>query len=615
MSNIINRVAARLNKPFNRHLLKRRSPFIPTDEDSYPTEKFTLADDDPLIDPTESPPIPDSDHAPESPPASPFSDASSFTSLEDPLPPDIQSQLYTNLPPRDQDRDELRIQLIMVQREISQLNMRIDLFVGPPYRMRLYSQERDSFLRLETAYKLILSPARQIPTEILCEIFLHVANSFAESSHVSVKVTEGAWVLSHVCSRWRSIAIDFRPLWTDVCIDTRRMYVSRDNKQSVVLEHLEYALETYLCRSGDNPLDIVFRVDRVDSWRYPSQPTDRIMNHLLMCIVRHSHRWKHVYLTLPEETPFIAALQQVKERGLSSLQKLSLKSSEPPDRRDELQGWLDISSATSLWSFVTSFCVSTAQIPWSQITRYEGHQEYYEGGDHLRVIQHMHSLVDCALLGRIDVPGDDIGPLVDLPHLRRLRVDGNGGIFDHLHAPSLESLEIQTYHNNELTHVLSFVRRSECTLASLTVRGPRLDHTLFRDSVTGLDYAEFSSLNALSIKHSEYSPTFFSHLSGIGDNPLPLPNIRKLYIETNVPSNSEDFSVDPIAGMLLSRLGNRNSTNATQLMSFGFLAHVDENKVAEFTLAFEHALTGLREMNNSSQIEVEFEPRQSYNYY
>jgi len=90
-------------------------------------------------------------------------------------------------------------------------------------------------------------PTRSIlhlPLEIQCEIFTHAHydDSNNEASCLPVEV-----VLSHVCSKWRNIAINLPTLWTAFKFDTHFRVSDPVRK-----------LEAYISRSGTQLLELYF---------------------------------------------------------------------------------------------------------------------------------------------------------------------------------------------------------------------------------------------------------------------------------------------------------------------------------------------------------------------
>ncbi|KAJ7656537.1 hypothetical protein DFH06DRAFT_991785, partial [Mycena polygramma] len=69
-------------------------------------------------------------------------------------------------------------------------------------------QERDALDVEIRKHEGALSPLRRLPTEILCLVFI-----FAMPYNDLLSVKDGPWVLSAVCSRWRTILLSQPSFW------------------------------------------------------------------------------------------------------------------------------------------------------------------------------------------------------------------------------------------------------------------------------------------------------------------------------------------------------------------------------------------------------------------
>ncbi|KAF8961822.1 hypothetical protein BDZ97DRAFT_1663569, partial [Flammula alnicola] len=72
---------------------------------------------------------------------------------------------------------------------------------------------KEKRLRLQTsidAYAPILSPARRLPPDVLCEIFYHCLPTHRNPI---MSASEAPVLLTRVCNSWRSIALSFPHIW------------------------------------------------------------------------------------------------------------------------------------------------------------------------------------------------------------------------------------------------------------------------------------------------------------------------------------------------------------------------------------------------------------------
>ncbi|KAJ6455155.1 hypothetical protein C8R45DRAFT_881721 [Mycena sanguinolenta] len=61
-----------------------------------------------------------------------------------------------------------------------------------------------------------LPPLRRIPFEILAEIF---SWTLPPRSEGPLGINKSPWLLTHVCSHWRAVAVSKSSLWSPLCID------------------------------------------------------------------------------------------------------------------------------------------------------------------------------------------------------------------------------------------------------------------------------------------------------------------------------------------------------------------------------------------------------------
>ncbi|KAF7336577.1 hypothetical protein MSAN_02289900 [Mycena sanguinolenta] len=88
--------------------------------------------------------------------------------------------------------------------------------------MERLERERGALSRFEAGASSVLSPIRRVPREALVEIFGWMLDSTEPSPRETCSVLSIAnppWVLAHVCSLWRAVAVATPSLWGSVTID------------------------------------------------------------------------------------------------------------------------------------------------------------------------------------------------------------------------------------------------------------------------------------------------------------------------------------------------------------------------------------------------------------
>jgi hypothetical protein len=78
-------------------------------------------------------------------------------------------------------------------------------------RIKQFQDERDRLAALQSQFEPSLSLLHTLPNEILEEIFLRTN---ADEPMLVSDTSEGPWLVSHVCQRWRSIALGSPKLWS-----------------------------------------------------------------------------------------------------------------------------------------------------------------------------------------------------------------------------------------------------------------------------------------------------------------------------------------------------------------------------------------------------------------
>ncbi|KAK7469398.1 hypothetical protein VKT23_003872 [Stygiomarasmius scandens] len=160
------------------------------------------------------------------------------------------------------------------------------------------TQKRDSLQRHVSALRRSIAPP--IPTEILQHIFRSCVELFPVISSSGCK--EAPALLTRVCSRWRSIALDTPDLWSAMHVVVPGHNTFRFPSRCRAIRNV---VATFIERSRDLPLYV-----SVYSWAFYKHmfETDVIAEDeddftalldLLQQLVGHSKRWKYVKLLVP----------------------------------------------------------------------------------------------------------------------------------------------------------------------------------------------------------------------------------------------------------------------------------------------------------------------------
>ncbi|KIK44272.1 hypothetical protein CY34DRAFT_80259, partial [Suillus luteus UH-Slu-Lm8-n1] len=71
-------------------------------------------------------------------------------------------------------------------------------------------EKQDRITHSMILHKGLVSPLRNLPTEILSLIFLHC---LPENSHLSLTQSTAPVLLTRICRQWREVALDMPRLW------------------------------------------------------------------------------------------------------------------------------------------------------------------------------------------------------------------------------------------------------------------------------------------------------------------------------------------------------------------------------------------------------------------
>ncbi|ESK91775.1 hypothetical protein Moror_10604 [Moniliophthora roreri MCA 2997] len=155
--------------------------------------------------------------------------------------------------------------------------------------------KRSDLLTYVRNQKILLNPVRRIPEDIWVQVFSFCVRpssaTWMEEAQFqdSLEMTSSPWAISHVCSKWRGIAISLSSLWCNIQIS---LYHSTPSFGGLAM-----LLALHIRRSGSKPLSV-----HIDMWA-----SHLAMGHSLLGVVAmYSERWKFLRIDRVE----ISYLQQ-----------------------------------------------------------------------------------------------------------------------------------------------------------------------------------------------------------------------------------------------------------------------------------------------------------------
>ncbi|KAJ6608110.1 hypothetical protein B0H10DRAFT_1955675 [Mycena sp. CBHHK59/15] len=358
--------------------------------------------------------------------------------------------------------------------------------------------------------KSLLLPLRQLPSEILAEIFM-----FCLSFSDELDTRTAPWVLGQICARWRAVALSTPRLWQEIHV---HLDIDKFNRQRP--SNMIYLLDLLLRRSGSRPLTVRASCER------PMQS-----HQALDMLMRESHRWADVDLYIA--IPLLMSLAPIKGRlqvlhTLNVFPAIDVDDDEPPV--------LDAFQIAPMLRRYTMHHTDyiTVLVPSEQLEDYSAN--YGDLRPLLDSLRSMENLVHCDL-DRKDFHSSVASGQVHLPHLRDLSItednqpDGNcGDLLDRLVLPKLESFTVDCSDDTVLPHLTSLITRSSCSLKTFSIN---IGRELF-----GLRLLQFlkqtPTLARVTVEGTAIANTVLSWMTCTQATPFPLPNLRDLHAHVDI---------------------------------------------------------------------------------
>ncbi|KAJ7669991.1 hypothetical protein DFH06DRAFT_159597 [Mycena polygramma] len=304
--------------------------------------------------------------------------------------------------------------------------------------------ERDDMASQVQQCTAVLAPIRRVPPEIICAIF---SWTLPRTKRVAGELPTGApWYLGQISGIWRQIALGLPSLWNSITVFHTEISSWKDFSPLPMVA-------AQLIRSANAPLEVDFE------WMTYEGEAAPFMDALLT----HSHRWRSFRLLCCDSGGLLTLMHPAKGR-LAQLDTLEID-----DSGREEGGASVASDIFSIAPNLRQVLLTNASfnhyspallIPWQQLTQYRG----VETVEHLvHILQAASGLVDGALGFTDEEQEIPDGPVITLPHLRRLFTE-RGDFLARLTAPQLEYLSCDT-----VRPLVPFVERSSCRLTTLVV--------------------------------------------------------------------------------------------------------------------------------------------------
>ncbi|KAF8908362.1 hypothetical protein CPB85DRAFT_1309915 [Mucidula mucida] len=421
--------------------------------------------------------------------------------------------------------------------------------------------ERARLIDVQKRYTNLVSLHRTLPSEIWSEIFLWTLwgafddNAFDASGFI--------WQLSHVCQRWRNIALALTSFWSALEIQFPVMAQREGDVKR---------LETVIQRSHQGLLHVSFSDDIPDLY-CPLNPS--IQKCILDNILAESHRWQEleisdyggtlnmVYASLPIRLP--------------RLESVVLHCSQLIDPREQsgLSVFQDCPRLTKLT--LSGKITLDVKFPWHQITELNLICLKFDGGEEerracLRVIGQCPSL-EILLTPYWDSKNDEAYIPISCSNVYMLEVK-SPSVIDALTLPSLREVgfhpEPAMPHYDTLYAFQRLLIRSNCsnhTLHSLLSQTHSLTFLALVVNVQQLD-------DESDVSDQDQIVTTLEFLQVVSTKTVTfLPLLSSLVIEIHQhPDSSLDYfrPVGRFASMLKARWSGDATAGLARLRSFYF---------------------------------------------
>ncbi|ESK87754.1 hypothetical protein Moror_11291 [Moniliophthora roreri MCA 2997] len=276
---------------------------------------------------------------------------------------------------------------------------------------------RDALQSHIEAHRALLSPFRNLPIDVVAEIFTHcLLEPFSVRS-----TSEAPLLLTLVCKSWRQIALTTPRLWCSIHLYIPKLVHTADIDAHISLINArKQGVQRWLERSGSMPLKISLTMspDRIHSTvplECPLKPRLKESKFSLVeMFMRFSSRWKDVYFQMSVD--YLARIGSLVQKDVSRLECLrvySLLADRIPTEDTENSHPLDDLLRNAISLRVINMLGEprnplTLPIPWCNLTEivlhpsYDHERSFMSPNEALQIFNHCHdSLRKCSLWIRV----------------------------------------------------------------------------------------------------------------------------------------------------------------------------------------------------------------------
>ncbi|KAK0204464.1 hypothetical protein DFS33DRAFT_658151 [Desarmillaria ectypa] len=447
-----------------------------------------------------------------------------YTDTED---TEIFNRLRLNIFPSQADSARLKSDISSLEGEIQELTSLLD---------KLW-HEKQMRERAKEIRQSLLSPIRRIPLEIWAEIFLYAIpeplpfldfkGNLISGMDSDITTMDSPWLLTHVSSYWRKLAISIPSLWATVSL------MPDLTPQQEALVHLQ------LARSQDSPLHLQLRIEEYDS---------EDIGQLRTLLFPLFHRCA----TLEFATPNTAIIETLccHPAGLPSLRTLTIRrvpGAQPDNSKTHDEHVTVFMKSPHLRAVNADFSLVELPLPLTKLrslvrvtlATFEQIQDIVNAAPELEHLEF--SFIEMG--SGLRIPRCEGLPMVTHNKLRRLHVSTTPSeILSTLKLPALRCLALEEggFMNGRMETLLEFLQRSRCALDDLTIMHTRDIFPLLR---AVLEYSSHTLTRLAIIVPWGVAQDIYRLLTMTPGLEL-MPNLQKLSIQDwpdHVPAGMTTF--------------------------------------------------------------------------
>ncbi|KAJ7134881.1 hypothetical protein C8R44DRAFT_849317 [Mycena epipterygia] len=326
------------------------------------------------------------------------------------------ARLGTNYCPKDEEIADIKALIVEPTLRLKRLD---DDIADMQKAINKLTAERDALVAYVDSHKALISPARQLPVDIIQEIFMACIPTHR---NCVMSAGEAPVLLGRICSSWRTLSLLTPRLWARLhVVEPMRHY---NATSALFKEKLAQRLETtktWLERSGQCPLSISLEsaTEPFGGIPPPTDPPIRPTTDLfIQALLPFTPRWEHISFTTPPAA--LEKLVHLAETAFPLLKSVTLNQYPYGPPHSVTWGHLGMLRASQISSFsisaVTNFSLTELPLRWDQLTSLSITSQWNAPTSHaiLPAISRCPALQSCKLTV-FDSPNPETQPLLDHP--------------------------------------------------------------------------------------------------------------------------------------------------------------------------------------------------------